>query len=153
MLGVCSDEGKKLVYQTKKVISDFSADALSDRGTRVFEARLKNQDGKLVKNAEPVLLMDSRTDCDRDREDEILEQIFADLRKKQNIEHEAEARKYLFTVLAAGISPLHGLDLPADCTPYSLPVDDLPKPKPTRTGAELTLVFKEVCQPIYELRG
>lgn len=72
-----------------KSISDFNADALSDRGTRVFEARLKIQDGKLVKNAEPVLLMDSRTDCDRDREDEILEQIFADLRKKKGIEQEA----------------------------------------------------------------
>lgn len=39
-------------------------------------------------------------------------------------------------------NPLRGLDLPADCTPYSLPVDDLLKPKPTRTSAEPTLVFK-----------
>ncbi|KAI6015482.1 hypothetical protein BKA83DRAFT_4342531, partial [Pisolithus microcarpus] len=82
-----------------KAISDFSADALSDRGTRVFEARLEIQDKKLVKNAEPVLLMDSWTDCDRNREDEILKQIFADLRKKQGIEQEAEAREYLSTVL------------------------------------------------------
>lgn len=58
-VGVCTDEGEKLVYQTMKAISDFSADALSDRGNRVFEARLKIQDGRLVKNAEPVLLMDS----------------------------------------------------------------------------------------------
>ncbi|KAI6027767.1 hypothetical protein BKA83DRAFT_4233246, partial [Pisolithus microcarpus] len=85
-----------------KAISDFSADALSDRGTRVFEARLEIQDKKLVKNAEPGLLMDSWTDCDRNREDEILEQIFADLRKKQGIEQEVEAREYLFAVLAAG---------------------------------------------------
>lgn len=118
-----------------------------------------------MKNAEPVLLMDSWTDCDRDHEDEILEQIFADLRKKQQgIEQEAEARKYLFTVLAAGNvtadeeidntnSSLCDLDLAAYCVPYSPPVDDSPKPKPTRTGAELPLVFKEVCQSIYELRG
>ncbi|KAI6027777.1 hypothetical protein BKA83DRAFT_4233424, partial [Pisolithus microcarpus] len=85
-----------------KAISDFNADALSDRGTRVLEARLEIQDKKLVKNAEPGLLMDSWTDCDRNREDEILEQIFADSRKKQGIEQEAEAREYLFTVLAAG---------------------------------------------------
>ncbi|KIK13870.1 hypothetical protein PISMIDRAFT_688355 [Pisolithus microcarpus 441] len=144
-----------------KAISDFSADALSDRGNRVFEARLKIQDGKLVKIAEPVLLMDSWTDCDRDREDEILEQIFANLRKKQKSSKRPKLGN-IFSLLAAGNvtvdgktdntnSPLRGLDLPADRTPYPLPVDNLPKP--TRTGAELTLVFREVCQPIYELRG
>lgn len=53
------DEGGKLLYQTTKAISDFSADALSDHGNRVFEARLRIQDGRLVKNAEPILLMDS----------------------------------------------------------------------------------------------
>lgn len=58
-VGVCMDEGGKLLYQTTKAISDFSADALSDHGNRVFEARLRIQDGRLVKNAEPILLMDS----------------------------------------------------------------------------------------------
>ncbi|KAI6024993.1 hypothetical protein BKA83DRAFT_90115 [Pisolithus microcarpus] len=74
---VCTDEGD-LVYQITRVISDFSADALTGCGTRVFETCLKLQDGKLVKTAEPVVWKDSRRDCNQDREDIIFKQIYAD---------------------------------------------------------------------------
>ncbi|KAI6017652.1 hypothetical protein BKA83DRAFT_211114 [Pisolithus microcarpus] len=183
---VCTDEGKNPVYQTTKVISDYRANALRGHGTRVFEARLKSEDGKLVKDAEPVVLKDSWHDCDGDREDRIHEQIFADLRKKQGIEQEAEARKYFLTVLAAGNVMVDGKidgtdsllrmsDLPADCTSYPLLVDEFPKTKPTRPAEGLIpslpyvsspakrpmvvhrthsrLVFKEVYQPIFEVRS
>ncbi|KAI6111315.1 hypothetical protein F5141DRAFT_776336 [Pisolithus sp. B1] len=173
---VCTDEGKNLVYQTTKVISAFSAKALRGNGTRVFEARLKSQDGKLVKDAELVVLKDTWRDCDLDREDKILEQIFADLRAKQGINQEAEARKYFLTVLAAGNVMVDGkidgtdsllcmTDLPADCTSYPLKptrTGDLPSlpplPSPAKRSTVLhrthsRLVFKEVCQPIYEVRS
>ncbi|KAI6004745.1 hypothetical protein EDD15DRAFT_2155510 [Pisolithus albus] len=143
---VCTDEGKNLVYQTTKIISDFRATALRGHGTRVFEARLKSQDRKLVKDAELVVLKDSWHECDGDREDRIHEQIFADLRKKQGIEQEAEARKYFLTVLAAGNVMVDGKidgtnsllrmsDLPADCTSYPLLFGEFPKTKLT-TPAE-----------------
>ncbi|KAI6107333.1 hypothetical protein EV401DRAFT_1892135 [Pisolithus croceorrhizus] len=176
--------GEDLVYQTTRVISDFSADALIGSGTRVFEERPKSPNGTIVKNAEPLVLKDSWRDCDRDREDIILEQIFADLWEKKGSEQE-EAMKYFVTVLAAGNvmvdgkidstdSLLRGSDLPAERSFYPPPVDEVPKAKLIRSGEGYTptfpfvpcsteyskvphrihsrLVFKEVCQPIYELR-
>ncbi|KAI6110884.1 hypothetical protein EDD16DRAFT_1224963 [Pisolithus croceorrhizus] len=59
--------GKKMVYQTTKDISSFSASTLRRHGIRVFEARLESRDGKSVKDAELVVLKDSWCDCDRDR--------------------------------------------------------------------------------------
>ncbi|KAI6098863.1 hypothetical protein EDD16DRAFT_1226423 [Pisolithus croceorrhizus] len=180
------DEGKDLVYQTTRIISDFSADALSGCGTRVFEAHLKSPNGGSVKDVVPVVLKDTWRDCDRDREDIILQQIFADLRKDKGPEQEEEARKYFLTVLAAGNvivdgkidgtdTLLRGSELPPNFPSCSLPADDSPKPKPTRTDEGLSptfpcvscstkcskvrhrthsrLVFKEVCHPIYELHS
>ncbi|KAI6017110.1 hypothetical protein EDC04DRAFT_2576906 [Pisolithus marmoratus] len=174
--------GEILVYEPTRVISDFTADALRGPGTRVFEVRLKTQDGKLVKDAEHAILKDSWRDCDRDREDTILEQIFTDLRNHKGIEQADEARKYFLTVLAAGNVMVDGKidgadsllrisDLPADCTSHPLPVDELSKPTWASEGLipsspyvpspskhskvhhkiHSRLVFKEVCQPIYEL--
>ncbi|KAI6017109.1 hypothetical protein EDC04DRAFT_2902739 [Pisolithus marmoratus] len=183
-IAVNTDEGKVLVYETTRVIFDFTADTLRGPGSRVFEVRLKSQDGKLVKDAELAILKDSWRDCDRDREDTILEQIFADLRNHKGIEQANEARKYFLTVLAAGNVMVDGKidgadsllrisDLPADCTSYPLSVDELSTP--ARTGEGLSpsfpcvrgsakqsrlhhkihsrLVFKDVCQPMYELRS
>ncbi|KAI6111273.1 hypothetical protein F5141DRAFT_1214773 [Pisolithus sp. B1] len=181
---VRTDGGKDLVYQTTRVIYDYSADALSGRGTRVFEARLIFLNGTLVKDAKPVVLKDSRRDCDRDREDIILNQIFADLQKHKGPEQEEEARKNFLTVLAAGNVMvdgnidstdclLRGSNLSTDRAPHRVPVDEIPKEKPIRSGEGFTpifrfapystkrsrvhhrtrfrLVFKEVCQSIYEL--
>ncbi|KAI6140067.1 hypothetical protein EDD17DRAFT_1499893 [Pisolithus thermaeus] len=184
-IAVRTDEEKDLVYQTTRVISDYSADALSGRGTRVFEARLICLNGTSVKDAKPVVLKDSWREGDRDREDIILNQIFADLQNHKGPEQEEEARKYFLTVLAAGNVMVDGnidntdrllreSDLPPDRSSYRLPVDEVPKQKPIRSGEGLTptfpfvpcsaehskvphrthsrLVFREVCQPLYELR-
>ncbi|KAI6046783.1 hypothetical protein EDC04DRAFT_1249500 [Pisolithus marmoratus] len=142
---VTTDEGKVLVYETTRVISNFGADALIGRGTRIFEVYLKSHDGKPVKDAEPAVLKDWWRDSDRDREDRILEQIFADLRNHKGIEQADEARKYFLTVLAAGNVMVDGkidgtdsllrmFNLPTDCTWYPLPADELQQPIPTRTG-------------------
>ncbi|KAI6140072.1 hypothetical protein EDD17DRAFT_1499862, partial [Pisolithus thermaeus] len=179
------DGGKDLVYQTTRVIYDYSADALSGHGTRVFEARLLFLNGTSVKDAKPVVLKDSRRDCDRDREDIILNQIFADLQKHKGPEQEEEARKNFLTVLAAGNVMvdgnidstdclLRGSNLSTDRAPHPVPVDEVPKGKPIWSGegsipifrfapystkhsrvhhrTHFRLVFKEVCQSIYELR-
>ncbi|KAI6094395.1 hypothetical protein F5141DRAFT_1224090 [Pisolithus sp. B1] len=79
----CTQMRGKTWYTRPRVISDFSASALRGHGTRDFETRLKSQDGKSVKDAELVVLKDSWRDCDRHRQDKILEQVFVDLRKKQ----------------------------------------------------------------------
>ncbi|KAI6110903.1 hypothetical protein EDD16DRAFT_1809300 [Pisolithus croceorrhizus] len=154
------DEGKDLVHWATRVISDHSADALSGRRTRVFEARLIFLNGTSVKDAEPVVLKDSWRDGDRDREGVILNRIFADLQKHKGPEQEEEARKYFLTVLAAGNVMvdgnidntdrlLHESDLQPDHSSYQLPVDEIPKVKPIRT--HFRLVFREVCEPLYEL--
>ncbi|KAI5993493.1 hypothetical protein EDD15DRAFT_2367230 [Pisolithus albus] len=156
---VCTDEGKETVYQTTKMISDFSAHAMQGRGTRVFQARLTLQNGQPVHNAEPL---------------------------KYATKKVSEARKYFLTVLAAGDVIVDGKkdkttsllrdadELPPDFGLHRLPTDDLPEWKPTRTGEWLTpnvscvplsvkksqihhrihyrVVFKEVCEPIHDLK-
>lgn len=137
------------MYQITRVISDFSADALTGCGTRVFETCLKLQDGKLVKTAEPVVWKDSWRDCDQDREDIIFKQIYADLRKHKGSGKEEEVGKYFLTMFAVGNvmmdgkidvtdSLLRGSKLLANSTSYPSPADELPQPKPTRTGEGLT---------------
>ncbi|KAI6016905.1 hypothetical protein BKA83DRAFT_4329397 [Pisolithus microcarpus] len=183
---VCTDEGKETVYQTTKMISDFSADAMQGRGTRVFQVRLTLQNGQPVHNAQPFVLKDSWRELDRAREDEILVQIFDGLGKKYDTKKVSEARKYFLTVLAAGDVIVDGKkdktasllrdadELPPDFGLHRLPADDLPEWKPTRTGEGLApnfscvppsvkkskihhrthyrLVFKEVCEPIHDLK-
>ncbi|KAI6106368.1 hypothetical protein EDD16DRAFT_1745599 [Pisolithus croceorrhizus] len=153
--------GKDLVYLTTRVIVDYIADALSGRKTRVFEARIESPNGTLLKDAELIVLKGTWRDYGRDYEDITFEQIFADLRKPKGPKQEEEAKKHFLTVLAAGN--------------VMLPVHEVPKEKPIRSGeglrptfpfvpcsaerskvphrAHSRLVFKEVCQPIYELRG
>ncbi|KAI5993507.1 hypothetical protein EDD15DRAFT_899625 [Pisolithus albus] len=183
---VRTDEGKETVYQTTKMISDFSAHAMQGRGTRVFQVRLTLQNGQPVHNAEPLVLKDSWRELDRTREDQILVQIFNDLGKEYGTVKGTEARNYFLTVLAAGDVMVHGEkdkttsllrdadELPPDFGLHPLRADDLPEWKPTRTGEGLTpnfscvppsvkkskihhrihyrLVFKEVCQPIHDLK-
>ncbi|KAI6016804.1 hypothetical protein BKA83DRAFT_1976580 [Pisolithus microcarpus] len=149
-----------------------------------FGARLTPQNGQPVPNAEPVVLKDSWSAHDQNREDEILVQIFDDLRQKNGLEKETEAGKHFLTVLAAGNvivdrkiddaeSFLRYPDrLPAGYGLHSLRADESPKPTWTGEGiipnfscvspsatqskthhrTHYRLVFKEVCQPIYELR-
>ncbi|KAI5993486.1 hypothetical protein EDD15DRAFT_896360 [Pisolithus albus] len=183
---VRTDEGKEMVYQTTKVISDFSAHAMQGRGTRVFQARLTLQNGQPVHNAQPFVLKDSWRELGWAREDEILVQIFDGLGKKYDTKKVSEARDYFLTVLAAGDVIMDGKkdkttsllrdadELPPDFGLHPLPADDLPEWKSTRTGEGLTsnfscvppsveksqihhrihyrVVFKEVCQPIHDLK-
>ncbi|KAI6032186.1 hypothetical protein BKA83DRAFT_4210425 [Pisolithus microcarpus] len=151
---VCTDEGKETVYQTTKMISDFSADAMQGRGTRVFRVRLTLQNGQPVHNAQPFVLKDSWRELDRAREDEILVEIFDGLGKKYGTKKVSEARDYFLTVLAAGDVIMDGKkdkttsllrdadELPPD---FGLPADDLLEWKPTRTGEGLAPKFS--CVP------
>ncbi|KAI6144040.1 hypothetical protein BKA82DRAFT_4179732, partial [Pisolithus tinctorius] len=150
---VRADDGRALEYQITRVISDFSGYGMRGRGTRVFEVRLKSPDGNL--DTTPLVLKDSWRDCDREREDKILEQVFDDLRKLKGIEAEEEARKYFLTIIDAGdvmvngmidgtANLLHGSDLPADCTSYVLSVDGILKAKPTWSSERLTPSFPRV---------
>ncbi|KAI5993491.1 hypothetical protein EDD15DRAFT_2548104, partial [Pisolithus albus] len=183
---VRTDEGKETVYQSTKMISDFSAHAMQGRGTRVFQVRLTLQNGQPVHNVEPLVLKDSWRKLGRAREDEILGQIFDGLGKKYGTKKVSEARDYFLTVLAAGDVIVDGKkdkttsllcdadELPPDFGLHRLPADDLPEWKPTRSGEGLTpnvssvppsvkksqirhrihyrVVFKEVCQPIHDLK-
>ncbi|KAI5993508.1 hypothetical protein EDD15DRAFT_899602 [Pisolithus albus] len=183
---VCTDEGKETVYQTTKMISDFSAHAMQGHGTRVFQARLTLQNGQPVHNAELLVLKDSWRQLGRAREDEILGQIFDGLGKKYGTKKASEAGAYFLTVLAAGDVIVDGKkdktasllrdadELPPDFGLHPLRADDLPEWKSTRTGEGLTpnfssvppsveklqihhrihyrVVFKEVCQPIHDLK-
>ncbi|KAI5994025.1 hypothetical protein EDD15DRAFT_2367147 [Pisolithus albus] len=133
-------------------VHELSPSRFEGGGARTFEARLKSEDGRLVKNAEPVVLKASWRDSDREREDKISEQIIADLQKKQGIEKEGEPRKYSLSAFAeenvmvdgkidGTDSSLHGSNLPADCTSYLSPAGGSPRLKPTRTGEGLTPNF------------
>ncbi|KAI6021147.1 hypothetical protein EDC04DRAFT_2901404 [Pisolithus marmoratus] len=163
---VRTDEGKDLVYQSTRIISDFNADALRGRGTRIFEVCLKSQDRKSVKDAEPAVLKDCWRDSDRDREDTILEQIFTDLRNHKGIHQADEARKYFLTVLAAGNVMVDGnidgtdsllcmSDLPTDCIGIRYLLTNYRRqnrPGLAKDSHQVSPASPEVCQPIYELR-
>lgn len=60
-------------YQTIRLISDVGAEALRGRGTRVWEVRELQRDGK--EDPTPLVLKDSWVDADRLREGNILEEI------------------------------------------------------------------------------
>lgn len=69
---IVRDDGKDVVYRTKKLLNDVGARCIRGRGTRVWEAvKLKNgaEDGDLV------ALKDSWVDANRQREFEILKKL------------------------------------------------------------------------------
>ncbi|KAF9241208.1 hypothetical protein BU15DRAFT_45238 [Melanogaster broomeanus] len=85
---------KGKVYHTTTTISDFGAEAMRGRGTRVFKAYDRSDPHK-----KPVVIKDAWRDSDRKREDEILKEILHDIREKVGVEEEKDARKYFLTVL------------------------------------------------------
>ncbi|KAF8841825.1 hypothetical protein BDN67DRAFT_1010350 [Paxillus ammoniavirescens] len=86
------------VYRTVAIISDFGADAMTGRGTRVFKAYLKSRQGKAVSApVEHVVIKDAWRDLDRDREDQILQNIFNDIGQ----DRKEDAKQYFLTVLRA----------------------------------------------------
>ncbi|KIJ06645.1 hypothetical protein PAXINDRAFT_121498 [Paxillus involutus ATCC 200175] len=177
--------GSPAVYRTVAIISDFGADAMTGRGTRVFKAYLRSLDGKSPSGpVNHVVIKDAWRDSDRDREDQILQKILSDIGQDKA----EDAKKYFLTVLRAedvsikgGTDDtrqlLHGATTLGDCSWH----DVWPDKEPSRgshlssaghTPTYLTrqgippaasakiqhkkhfrIVFKEVCQPIFELKS
>jgi hypothetical protein len=94
-----SEDGQTvpIVYRTEGILSDFAADALRGRGTRVFKARMLNPNTTEVEG-DPVALKDVWVDHDRDSEGEIRRKI----EEEANDEDKPRIRQYLMTVLHHG---------------------------------------------------
>lgn len=124
--------GSVSIYRTTSIISDFGAEALRGRGTRVFEAYLRiNSNGDPVDSNKRIVIKDSWRECDRKREDEIRAEIFSDLEKAKGTEAAEADMKYFLTVLQASDVTVDGkrddtnqllryLPLPADCGWYTI---------------------------------
>ncbi|KAL4061808.1 hypothetical protein J3A83DRAFT_3097774 [Scleroderma citrinum] len=151
-----SSDGSISVYQTTRIISDFGAEALRGRGTRIFEAYLKTHpEGNVPDGSMRVVVKDSWRECDRKREDEILAEIFSNLEKAKGKETAEEDMKYFLTVLQASdvtvdgkkddtSQLLHHLFLPADCSWYTIS----PSPGLSRTRHTSSVG----CPPSYNSR-
>lgn len=93
-------EGKgtvPIVFRTELILSDFAADALRGRGTRVFKARKLNLATGQVEG-EPVAIKDVWVDDDRDREG----WIRAKIEEGANEEDTSLIQQYFMTVLHHG---------------------------------------------------
>jgi len=87
-------------YRTVKILSEFSADAIRGRGTRVFEAYEINEDGQRVQGSKNVAIKDYWLDSSREAEPTILKKI---------LEGADESMKAKFlTVLAWGNISIDG---------------------------------------------
>ncbi|KAF9233645.1 hypothetical protein BU15DRAFT_66398 [Melanogaster broomeanus] len=115
-----STEGPPTIYRTVEIISDFGADALRGRGTRIFKAYEKKESPPTEKDY--VVIKDAWRDSDRMREDLILEKIFEAIAETQPDKVD-DARQYFLTVLQAEdvmvdnetdntLRLLHGKDIP-----------------------------------------
>ncbi|KIJ10691.1 hypothetical protein PAXINDRAFT_101953 [Paxillus involutus ATCC 200175] len=178
-------EDSPAVYRTVAIISDFAADAMTGRGTRVFKAYLRSLDGKSLSGpVNHVVIKDAWRDLDRDREDQILQKILNDIGQDKA----EDAKKYFLTVLRAedvsikgGTDDtrqlLHGATTWGDCSWHDVWPDKEPSRRShlssvghapaclTRQGIppaasaniqhkiHFRIVFKEVCQPIFELKS
>jgi hypothetical protein len=84
------------IYRTSQTLSDHSADALRGRGTRVFEARLLDAKGN--ETGDPVAIKDVWLDNNRDREGDIMEEIFNEVSSEDKI----KLQQYLLTTECHG---------------------------------------------------
>ncbi|KAF9230900.1 hypothetical protein BU15DRAFT_83049 [Melanogaster broomeanus] len=100
-IGFYDAEGSPAVYQTVKILSDFGADALRGRGTRVFKAfrKPKPQDTEVARVY--VVIKDAWRDSTRMREDEILKNILHDIETNLGPSAREDAKQYFLTVLHA----------------------------------------------------
>jgi hypothetical protein len=93
-------EGERVVpvvFRTEQILSDFAADALRSRDTRVFKARKLNPVSGQVEG-EPVAIKDVWVDDDRDREG----WIRAKIEEGANEEDKLLIQQYFMTVLHHG---------------------------------------------------
>ncbi|KAF9236609.1 hypothetical protein BU15DRAFT_76812 [Melanogaster broomeanus] len=100
-IGFYDAEGSPAVYQTVKILSDFRADALRGRGTRVFKAfrKPKPQDTEAARVY--VVIKDAWRDSTRMCEDEILKNILHDIETNLGPSAREDAKQYFLTVLHA----------------------------------------------------
>ncbi|KAF9239066.1 hypothetical protein BU15DRAFT_47133 [Melanogaster broomeanus] len=170
------------IYQTVETISDFGAEAMRGRGTRVFKAfaLLDRAKGKYV------AIKDAWRDSDRKREDQILREIMDDIERMGG--DIAAAKQHFLTVLnqddvrIEGIMDdtrqfLRGKDLPDPMSWYNVSPDKEPSSLthtsstgnmplfPVRTAIRrlgfqnvqhkqhFRLVFEEIGEPIFTLQS
>jgi hypothetical protein len=62
-------------YRSVKILSEFSADAIRGRATRVFEAYEINRDGQRIEGSKKVAIKDYWLDSSREAEPVILKKI------------------------------------------------------------------------------
>ncbi|KAF9233709.1 hypothetical protein BU15DRAFT_53550 [Melanogaster broomeanus] len=170
------------VYRTVATISDFGAEAMRGRGTRVFEAYDRSHPDR------HVVIKDAWRDSDRMREDHILSEILHDIQEKDGDEGVAAARKYFLTVLNAEDVEIHGstddteqllrgMALPEPLTLYDVTPDKAPSQLSHTSSAgnlpqlpfrrditgrvsvtihhkrHFRLVFAEVAEPAFQLKN
>jgi hypothetical protein len=80
------------VYCTTDVLSDFGADAIIGRGTRVFKVY-----NKMDVNKTPRVLKDAWVEGDRSREGDILAALFAKIKSEGREEKLRDAQRYFLT--------------------------------------------------------
>ena len=165
------------VYVTTCIIAEFGAKAMIGRATRVFKGYCKGDPDKT-----PVAIKDTWRSWDREREDVILGQIFADMGEAKA----KDAQKHFLTVLDVDdvvidgkqddtLRLLGGQNPPSDCTMHEVPPEEPPsadKVSKETTASHTTvpevadfkvthrvhvrIVFKEVCETldlVRDLRG
>ncbi|KAF8909747.1 hypothetical protein CPB84DRAFT_1765365 [Gymnopilus junonius] len=167
---------REKTYRTVKVLSDFRADALRGRATRVFEA--KEIEGGEVVSGPSVVIKDSWMDADRDTEGDIQRAVLHDLPKElHQYFREIVADNYVLAgdeVDHTSLVHLRGLEI-TDASKYRLPIvkDDSHVEPQQSLGLEIDpdlhesategfiyypkvhyrIIFKDVCQPLEEVRS
>jgi len=165
------------VYVTTDTLADFGAEAMRGRGTRVFKGYCKGDPDKT-----PVAIKDTWRASDREREDVILNEIFADMAKVMDKAEVEDVQKHFLTVRDAGdvvikgkvddtLCLLRGENPPSDCKMYEIPPEEPPSTdklsKETTTThttvppvadfkvshrVHIRIVFKEICETLYSVR-
>ena len=91
------------VYRTTDVLSNFGADAIIGRGTRVFKVYDKEDPNKT-----PRVLKDAWVEVDRSREGQILENLFAKIKSEGGEDKLRDAKQYFLTSVTWGDVEIKG---------------------------------------------
>lgn len=101
--GATAGKVLEISYLTSKIIFDYGADTLRGRGTRVFEARQLDANGKVF--GPPVAIKDVWVDEDQQREGDIHAQIISEA----DCTDRTLIKKYFLTVLNHGDVRMDGV--------------------------------------------
>jgi hypothetical protein len=88
---------KEQTYRTKQTLSDFGADAMIGRGTRVFEVYNKNDSQRTS-----LALKDTWVEEDGPREGDILRDFFSKIKKESGEDELEKARQYFLNIVTHG---------------------------------------------------